>query len=450
MFSAHKSYVVIVFSLNRNSIFLHVVIVFSIPKSKIRILFVFLQKINTNYKQKKIRYFSHDFHFISQHYFPVCLQQISDFISMASFDLKSINSALDEMKTVLCGVDFTGKSLKLDIEKDTQPIIDAINRCPNLQHLTLTGNTLGVEAASAIATALERHPELQAARFSDIFTGRPNTEVPLALAALGEGMIKAGVRLKVLDLSDNAIGPIGMEGLVKLLQSDVCSELEELQLNNNGLGKIGGQLLAAALSSRPRKLKIFIAGRNRLENDGAIALAKVFENMKTLEELAMPQNGMYYLGIAALSNAFKHNPNLCKLNLNDNTIGHKGASAFADALPSLKNLKNLNFSDCFLKSKGANALAKAFKDNSILLESVDLSHNEIGHEACIALVDALTDLPDCTYRLHNVKLTGNSLGGADNKKTMRDKLGSSAELSDGAESDNEFLTDSDSNGSEMG
>ena len=33
--------------------------------------------------------------------------------------------------------------------------------------------------------------------------------------------------------------------------------------------------------------------------------------------------------------------------------------------------------------------------------------------------------------------TGNSLGGANNKKTMRDKLGASAELSDGEGSEDE-------------
>lgn len=40
------------------------------------------------------------------------------YLKMASFDLKSINSALNDSGTVLSGVDFSGKSLKLDTEKD--------------------------------------------------------------------------------------------------------------------------------------------------------------------------------------------------------------------------------------------------------------------------------------------------------------------------------------------
>ncbi|XP_026724523.1 ran GTPase-activating protein 1 isoform X2 [Trichoplusia ni] len=366
---------------------------------------------------------------------------------MSTFDFNSINAALSDSGKPTTGVDFSGKSLKLDTANDAKPIVDAINSCPNLQYLTLTGNTLGVSAAEAISKALQQHPELKVARFSDMFTGRMKTEIPPALAALGDGMITAGARLSVLDLSDNAFGPIGVEGLAKLLQSDVCSELEELRLNNNGLGITGGRLLAKALGARPRKLKIFIAGRNRLENDGATALAKVFQNMGTLEELAMPQNGIYHVGISALSQAFKRNSQLARLNLNDNTVGAKGAAAIADALPNLKDLKSINFGDCLLKSKGAKALAKAFKDNSLLLESLDLSHNEIGREACMEVVDAITALPDSNDRLSRVVLAGNSLGGVGNKKTMRDKLGACAELSDGEGSEDEYVTDSEEDNS---
>ncbi|CAK1547922.1 unnamed protein product [Leptosia nina] len=371
---------------------------------------------------------------------------------MSSFDLNSITSALNDPGRTVSGVDFSGRSLKLDSAEDAKPIVDAINACPDLQYLTLTGNTLGVEAAKAIAKALENHPELKTARFSDMFTGRMKTEIPPALSALGDGMIQAGARLNTLDLSDNAFGPIGVEGLAKLLQSDVCSQLQELRLNNNGLGITGGRLLAKALSASPKKLKVFIAGRNRLENDGAIALAGVFQNMGTLEELAMPQNGIYHAGISALSTAFTQNPRLACLNLNDNTIGPKGAAAIATALPSLKNLKSINFGDCLLKSKGASALAKGLKDNSVPLESLDLSHNEIGSAACMEVVDALSALPDCTDRLSRVVLAGNSLGGASNKKTIKDKLGPSAELSDGEGSEDEYVSDSedeeDSNESE--
>lgn len=89
-----------------------------------------------------------------------------------------------------------------------------------------------------------------------------------------------------MDLSDNAFGPIGVQGLASLLRSSSCYALEELRLNNNGLGATGGKLLASALidcyncsknEGKPLALKVFIAGRNRLENEGAKALSQVFK-----------------------------------------------------------------------------------------------------------------------------------------------------------------------------
>lgn len=89
---------------------------------------------------------------------------------------------------------------------------------------------------------------------------------------------------------------------------------------------------ASVKAGTPLQLKVFIAGRNRLENDGAKALAQVFAKVKTLETVWMPQNGIYHQGISALSEAFKVNRKMKSLNLNDNTITSKGAEALKDAL----------------------------------------------------------------------------------------------------------------------
>lgn len=176
-----------------------------------------------------------------------------------------------------------------------------MNECKSLVYLNLEGNTLGVEAARAIGEALKKHPEFQKALFKDLFTGRMKTEIPPALQSMGAGMIAAGAQLTVFDCSDNALGPNGMTGLVGLFSSPTCYTLQELKLNNCGLGIGGGTMLSQALldchaasvkAGTPLALKVFIAGRNRLENKGAMALAKVFKVVQTLEHVAMPQNGV--------------------------------------------------------------------------------------------------------------------------------------------------------------
>lgn len=57
----------------------------------------------------------------------------------------------------------------------------AINECQQLEFLNLEGNTLGVEAAKAVAEALEKHPEFKRALWKDMFTGRMKSEIPQAL-----------------------------------------------------------------------------------------------------------------------------------------------------------------------------------------------------------------------------------------------------------------------------
>lgn len=52
----------------------------------------------------------------------------------------------------------------------------------------------------------------------------------------------AGARLTILDLSDNAFGPDGVDGIKKLLMSESCYGLNTLKLNNNGLGIGGGKV----------------------------------------------------------------------------------------------------------------------------------------------------------------------------------------------------------------
>lgn len=62
-------------------------------------------------------------------------------------------------------------------------VIAAIADCPDLHFLNLEGNTLGVEAAKAIAKALESKKELKRALWKDMFTGRMKTEIPDALVS---------------------------------------------------------------------------------------------------------------------------------------------------------------------------------------------------------------------------------------------------------------------------
>lgn len=84
-----------------------------------------------------------------------------------------------------------------------------------------------------------------------------------------------------LDLSNNAFGPDGIRAFEDLIST--VDSLKILQITNCGLGPEGGEMIAEALSkNQGLKLTRFEAGRDRLENKGITALAKVFGQMGSL------------------------------------------------------------------------------------------------------------------------------------------------------------------------
>ncbi|NXH99635.1 RAGP1 protein, partial [Pachycephala philippinensis] len=334
---------------------------------------------------------------------------------MASEDITKLVESLAKTKVGGGQLSFKGQSLKLNTAEDAEEVIKQIEEFDGLEALRLEGNTVGVEAAKVIAKALEKKSELKRCHWSDMFTGRLRSEIPPALISLGDALITAGAQLVELDLSDNAFGPDGVRGFEALLKSPACYTLQELKLNNCGMGIGGGKILAAALKEchrkssaqgKPLALKIFVAGRNRLENDGATALAEAFGIIGTLEEVHMPQNGINHPGITALAQAFAINPLLKVINLNDNTFTEKGAVAMAETLKALRQIEVINFGDCLVRSKGAVAIADAVKEGLHKLKELNLSFCEIKRDAALTIAEAIEDKTE----LEKLDLNGNCLG----------------------------------------
>ncbi|KFQ35111.1 Ran GTPase-activating protein 1, partial [Mesitornis unicolor] len=334
---------------------------------------------------------------------------------MASEDITKLVESLAKTKVGDGQLSFKGQSLKLNTAEDAEEVIKQIEEFDGLEALRLEGNTVGVEAAKVIAKALEKKSELKRCHWSDMFTGRLRSEIPPALISLGDALITAGAQLVELDLSDNAFGPDGVRGFEALLKSPACYTLQELKLNNCGMGIGGGKILAAALKESHRKssaqgqtlaLKMFVAGRNRLENDGATALAEAFGIIGTLEEVHMPQNGINHPGITALAQAFAINPLLKVINLNDNTFTEKGAVAMAETLKTLRQIEVINFGDCLVRSKGAVAIADAVKEGLHKLKELNLSFCEIKRDAALTVAEAIEDKAE----LEKLDLNGNCLG----------------------------------------
>uniref|UniRef100_A0A8C2ES50 Ran GTPase-activating protein 1 n=1 Tax=Cyprinus carpio TaxID=7962 RepID=A0A8C2ES50_CYPCA len=390
----------------------------------------------------------------------ICAQKITSNstcgVKMASDDVANLADSLAKTQVDEGELSYKGQGLKLDNAQSVEKMVRAIQEFDGLRALRLEGNTIGVEAAQTIAKALEKKSDLQCCHWSDMFTGRLRAEIPPALVSLGDALIMAGARLKVLDLSDNAFGPDGVKGIEKLLKSATCHTLQELRLNNCGMGIGGGKILAAALTvchkessalGAPLQLKVFIAGRNRLENDGATALAQAFQLIGSLEEVHMPQNGINYQGVTALATAMQHNPQLRVLNLNDNTFTKRGAIAMAQALKHLRNVQLINFGDCLVRSEGASAISETLREGLPILKELNLSFGEITKDAALEVARSVQHKD----QLEKLDLNGNSLGedGCENLRevmenmNMADKLGSLSDDEGEPEEDEDEEEDDD-------
>lgn len=345
---------------------------------------------------------------------------------MAANDIAQLADALSRTHVGDGELSYKGKGLKLDSEQSAEEMVREIEQFQDLRALRLEGNTVGVEAAQAIAKALEKKDLLQRCFWSDMFTGRLRSEIPTALRSLGGALMCAGARLTELDLSDNAFGPDGVKGIEQLLKSPSCHSLREVRLNNCGMGVGGGKILAEALlqshressaAGAPLKLKVFVAGRNRLENEGASALAKAFRLMGSLEEVHMPQNGINHSGVTALASALRHNPELRVLNFNDNTFTKRGTLAMAQALKHLRNVEVINFGDCLVRSEGALALAAVLREGLPVLTELNLSFGEITEAAALVVAQSVAEKSN----LEKLDLNGNCLG-EEGCEALRDAL----------------------------
>lgn len=334
---------------------------------------------------------------------------------MATDDVAQLADSLAKTGVEDGELSYKGQGRKLDDAQSVEEMVKEIQDFEGLQALRLEGNTVGVEAAQAIAKALETKSALMRCYWSDMFTGRLRSEIPPALNSLGDALMLAGARLTVLDLSDNAFGPDGVKGIENLLKSSTCYTLQELRLNNCGMGVGGGKILAASLiynhkkssaAGSPLSLKVFVAGRNRLENDGATALAQAFKLMGSMEEVHMPQNGINHAGVTALAEAMQHNPGLRILNLNDNTFTEKGAIAMAQALKHLRSIQVINFGDCLVRPEGAKAIAVSVSEGLPILKELNLSYGEITEDAALVVAQAVKDKD----QLEKLDLNGNCIG----------------------------------------
>ncbi|KAK6455124.1 uncharacterized protein RJT20DRAFT_129826 [Scheffersomyces xylosifermentans] len=291
-----------------------------------------------------------------------------------------------------------GKQVKFDTAEDIAPYLKELNALKDVKKIDFSGNTIGIEASKSLSEAILTHKDtIVEINFSDLYTGRLNTEIPQSLEYLLPSLLKLP-NLKLINLSDNAFGLQTIDPIEAYLAKAIS--VEHVILSNNGMGpfagaRIGGSLFKLAKAKKAAgkgSLKTFICGRNRLENGSINYLAVGLRNHEDLQVVRLYQNGIRPAGISKLvEKALALTKKLQIVDLQDNTITAKGATKIANALEKWEDLVELNLNDALLKSKGSLEVVEALKKGEAKkdLKSLRLQYNELEADSLEALVDVI-------------------------------------------------------------
>lgn len=138
---------------------------------------------------------------------------------------------------------------------------------------------------------------------------------------------------KVLDLSENVLGPKGAEALEEFIMS--ARSLAHLSMMNTKMtDTILTRLVVPIETSRIMRLDL---AENRISDAGAKVLASLLSKGCDLTELDLGWNSIHFEGAIALARAIQTNNKLCALDLSWNSIGgsEPGAQLVAEAFSAL-------------------------------------------------------------------------------------------------------------------
>ena len=165
----------------------------------------------------------------------------------------------------------------------------------HLQHLNLSGNSIGPESMSALVDVIcaDSLQTLELHWCGLLLDGA---------VSLSTGL-KSCRQLVELDISINFIGPLGMWCLAEGLKS--CRQLVELNISYNNIGSHGMSSLAEGLQYCTN-LQVLNLGGNYITSDGVAAIVGVMKRCRYLQKLDLSNNSIGVDGAAVLVGGWQH------------------------------------------------------------------------------------------------------------------------------------------------
>lgn len=158
--------------------------------------------------------------------------------------------------------------------------------------------------------------------------------------------------LKVLDLESNPIQDTGLKHLCTALVDSEVRRLETLQLWNTGITCTGMQFISFYLmkekfSHESIALRSLNIGKNRIGDEGLMALKPVLARNKSLERLGLASTRLSAVGVVTLAEIIAENKHLVRIDMRDNGVNAAGLIALSQALRHNTTMLKINFNASF-------------------------------------------------------------------------------------------------------
>jgi len=273
-------------------------------------------------------------------------------------------------------------------ESGVRDLAAALLQNTSLTELYLGGNEFGDAGVLPLADALCSNRSLEGLSL------RQCGLTHIGAAALGVALPHMR-GLQWLGLERNSMGDEGVRALATGL--GVNQSLKSLNINRQQepgqVGEQGGIDLAAGLAANST-LQCLHAGRNRLGNLGASALAEAMMSHPSMQELHIPKifhkddvcdEGLVVMKFAEMLST---NKTLKKVYMNGNPMWSWGADTFAETVQSKQTLHTLDIANCYIGYSGVDVLGNMLASHKALCV-LFLGRNGLGNTGVQVIAQAL-------------------------------------------------------------
>jgi Ran GTPase-activating protein (RanGAP) involved in mRNA processing and transport len=280
------------------------------------------------------------------------------------------------------------------------PLAAALIRCRTLTCLELQSAESDPAAVRTLATVVQQSSSLTAFKLQGLRCDADSAAV--LAAAIAQSRSLTDLQLRSYRAGDAVLG-----ALAAALERSGC--IRTLDLSYSDFGAAGAAALARLLASDRCTITSLDVAENKIQREGALALAEGLQANRSLTELNLGQNEMGEEGTAAVVSALRHNPHICLrvLILAEGNINQRAAAALGETVQRSAALERLDVRNCSLTDETMATLAAGL-GHCHSLNHLDVSGNKFGAAGAAALGAAITTCPALT----SLNVDCNSIGHA--------------------------------------